>query len=393
MAHAEKAPSAASSWMSCFATIPMSAGRPDEASIFAAEGSVAHEVAYLAKSEGKSPSDFIGHEFEQDGFKFIVDEDMAGHIQVWLDYVDTFTWGGITKLEQKLSIGHLTMEPGAHGTADVISIHDNVLKIADLKYGMGVKVYAEENPQLMIYALGAYDEYRFFGDFQEIELHIGQPRLNHFDVWQTTPERLEQFRGDLLRAATQIEAAKTSLQEHHFNPGEKQCKWCRAKADCSALANHVLTIVCDDFVDITKPITVTEYTMDNRSLGNCMAAIPLIEDWCKAIRGRVERELFAGADVPGFKVVQGKRGNREWCDEDENLIELLKASFGEDAFKHTLISPALAEKFAKKSGLDFGATFVPFITQSEGRPSVASVIDKRPALDMGFLNFDSENGA
>lgn len=388
MAHAEKAPSGAAGWMVCSATIPMSANKPDTASEFAAEGTVAHEVAYLAKSEGRAPTSFIGSVFEADGFTFTVDDEMAGHIQAWLDYVDTVVWGGITLLEQKLPIGHLTIEPDATGTADVISIHDTVLKIADLKYGMGVKVFAEENPQLMIYALAAYDQYRFFGEFETVELHIGQPRMNHFDVWETTPARLEQFRGELLRAAMQIEAAKTSLQDHHFNPGEKQCKWCRAKAECPALANHVMTIVCDDFVDLTKPITVTEREMDNQSLGNCMAAIPLIEDWCKAIRGRVESELFAGETVPGFKLVEGKRGNRDWTD-DEKLIELLEASFGEDAFKHTLISPAVAEKLAKKSGLDFGSTFVPFITQSEGKPSVAPVTDKRPALVMGADLFDN----
>ena len=390
MGHAEKSPSGAPTWMYCAASIPMSAGKPDQATEFAAEGSVAHEVSYLAKSEGRSPFEFVGHEFESDGFKFIVDDDMAGHIKAWLDYVDTFVWGGVTMLEQKLPIGELTLEPGASGTADVVSIHDDVLKIADLKYGMGVKVFAEENPQLLTYALAAYDQYRFYGDFKRVEIHIGQPRLNHFDRWETTPERLEQFRTELLRAAMQIEAAKTSLQDHHFNPGEKQCKWCKAKAECPALANHVMTIVCDDFVDLTKPITVTEREMDNQSLGNCMAAIPLIEDWCKAIRGRVESELFAGEPVPGFKLVEGKRGNREWTD-GEQLVERLEVAFGEDAFKHTLISPAVAEKLAKKSGLDFGLTFVPFITQSEGKPSVAPESDKRPALVMGADLFDNCN--
>lgn len=388
MAHAEKSPSAASMWMNCAASIPMNAGKEDKASEFAAEGSAAHEVAYLAKTEGKSPFDFVGDDFDIDGFKIVVSVEMAEYLSEWLYYVDTISFGGITMLEQKLPIGELTIEQGAHGTADVISLHDTTLKIADLKYGMGVKVFAEENSQLMTYALAAYDQYRFFGDFQTVELHIGQPRLRHFDVWETTTARLEQFRSELLRAAMQIEAAKISLRDHHFNPGEKQCKWCRAKAECPALANHVLTTVCDDFVDLTKPITVTEREMDNQSLGNCMAAIPMIEDWCKAIRGRVESELFAGEAVPGFKLVEGKRGNRDWTD-DEKLIEILETSFGEDAFKHTLISPAVAEKLAKKSGLDFGSTFVPFITQSEGKPSVAPVTDKRPAIDMGADLFDN----
>lgn len=390
MAHAEKAPSGSSMWLNCHASIPMNAGKPDQSSEFAAEGSVAHEVSYLCGLEGRSPHSFVGEVLESDGYKIPVTAEMADFIEDWLGYVEIETAGCVLLLEQKLPIGELTIEPGAHGTADVIAIDDTVLKIMDLKYGMGVKVFAEENTQLLIYALAALDQYRFYGEFETIELHIGQPRLNHFDRWVTTRERLEQFRGELLRAAMQIEAAKTSLQDHHFNPSEKTCKWCRAKADCLALANHVLTTVCDDFVDITKPITVTEREMDNRSLANCMTAIPLIEDWCKAIRGRVEAELFAGEVVPGYKIVEGKRGNREWTD-DEQLIERLEAAFGEDAFKHTLISPAVAEKLAKKSGLDWAKTFVPFITQSEGKPSVAPESDKRPAILMGAELFDNCN--
>jgi hypothetical protein len=145
----------------------------------------------------------------------------------------------------------------------------------------------------------------------------------------------------------------------------------------------VFNTVRDDFTDLTQPITDLNENreMDNQSLGHVMAAIPMVEEFCKAIRARVERELFDGKDVPGFKLVEGRRGARKWTDQDA-----VATALGELAWEQSLISPTTAEKLLKKTEL-WGA-IQSLITQSEGKPSVAPTSDKRPAISAGVTADD-----
>jgi hypothetical protein len=320
---------------------------------------------------------------------------MAGFVQQYIDYVRSIP--GELMVEQRLSITHLTGEPDSFGTSDAVIMAADEIIIVDLKYGRGVKVEADKNEQLAIYALAALREFEFLGDFQRARLVIHQPRLSHVSEWDlpiygNTGNSLTTFAASVeARAAVAIEfVGKTpaDVKPDDLVPGEKQCRWCAAKATCPALTQHVLSTVADDFVDVAEPVApqiehAAERTFDNTTLGNLLGAVDLVESWCKAIRAKAEAELFAGHDVPGFKLVEGRRGARKWSNDAE--VEATMKSMRlklEEMYDFSLISPTTADKLHKAGtiGPRQWPRLQELITQSEGKPSVAPASDKRPAL-------------
>ena len=388
MAHAKYAPSGLHRDIACPASKVLSADYPESRSQVAAEGTCAHELSHSVMLTGTPAENYIGNVMAADGFEFTVDADMARYVQDYCDYVTLVAEGGTLLLEQKLPITNLTGETDANGTADAVVIHGNVIHVIDLKFGRGVEVMAEENAQLMAYAFAALDQFRFCGDFETVVLHIVQPRRGHVDIWETTPERIAQFQVEVQQAVARCEAAEADLQEWHFGPSEKACQFCPAKGKCPALAQVVTNIVWDDFVDLTKPLPEPmKREMDAESLGNAMSAIPLIKMWIDAVEAEVSTQINNGVDIPGFKLVQGRQGNRAWGNEGEAaclLVDVLE----DEAFEKKLISPTTAEKVLKKQYPDTWVDLQTHITRADGKPTVVPVSDKRPAISADVLTFD-----
>lgn len=397
--HARLSPSGADRWMTCPGSVVLAEHyHEDESSEFAAEGTAAHELAAMALTEGNDAVAYLGRVIEADGFRFTVDNDMAEAVQQYLDYVRSI--GGDLFVEQRLSIEHITGEEDAHGTSDAVILDGDELVIADLKFGRGVKVEAKDNRQLQIYALAALAEYEFVYDFTNVRLAIHQPRLSHVSEWVISVDDLRAF-GERATSAAKDVGIASEFRDNwlastasgyqvtspgYLTPSESACRWCPAKADCPALRDHVLTTVADYFVDVSEPIAPqinTEREFDNTLLGNLLNAVPLIEDFCKAIRAKAESELFAGRDVPGYKLVEGRRGARTWGDatEVETTMKSMRLKV-EEMYDLKLISPTTAEKLHKsgKIGPRQWPKLQELITQPEGKPSVAPANDKRPAL-------------
>ncbi len=384
----------------------MEVGRPDRTSEYAAQGSAAHLVlTWALKSTPIAPaSAYIGRLIQADGYEFTVDDDMACHVQVCIDYVvDLMGVDGILMVDERVNYSSYLGVPEneAWGTLDVIVFKGTEIIVVDFKYGRGVEVSSYENPQMSLYALGALQAYHNVVEtFTHVRMAISQPRVSVKPSEYDLPvAELEAWGRSTARSAviTSINAQRTSTeedadrwQELFLRPNEKSCKFCRAKATCpsyrSAVTETVFATVPatpEDFADLNVPGKGHIKPADAAWLSVALAKADLIEDWVKSVRAEVEHRLLGGAPVPGYKLVQGKKGNRAWSNpgEAETLFKTMRLKESE-MYDFKLISPTSADKLAKAGTI--GPRQWPkvqtLITQKEGAPHVAPVSDSRPAL-------------
>lgn len=293
-------------------------------------------------------------------------------------------------------------EETAWGTADVIIARGTELIVVDFKYGRGVEVSAERNPQMSLYALGALQAYQgLVADFERVRMAIVQPRVKRApSEWDCSVEELEDWGRSTARSAVARckLASLTTIDEEwektFLRPGEKQCKFCKAKATCPALRAEVASTVSssvgapaspDEFADLDVVAAEELQYADDAWLSAALGKLDLIEDWCKAVRAEAERRLLAGQPVPGWKLVQGKKGARQWVDPKvaEDVLKSMRLK-QEEMYEMKLISPTAAERLHKAGviGPRQWPRLQELITQSEGKPHVAPESDPRPALEV-----------
>jgi hypothetical protein len=257
---------------------------------------------------------------------YLVDEDLVTHVNHYLATVLAYKGDtGALFVEQELDISGITGEEGACGTSDAIIIRDGNLQVHDLKFGM-TPVDAEFNTQLIIYALAALDFYGAVYEIDSVTLVIHQPRLNSFPFFNISLEQLELFRYDIKKAADLAHAAMSRelnngvlKLEDYLAPGDHCRKgYCKARHSCPALASFSLARV-----EESQVLGVTTGESDLNLLGYYASYVPMIEDWAKEVMKRLNEEALSGKTIPGFKVVEGRKGNREWVDVEE-VEKLLK---------------------------------------------------------------------
>jgi hypothetical protein len=368
--------------MRCPGSVALEAQCPDTSSAFADEGTAAHELAAMALEARNDTAAYLGRVIKVGEREFTVGDEMAANVQTYIDTVRSFAQapGAELLVEQRVEFSEQIGVPESFGTSDAVILVGDELQVHDLKYGKGVKVDAEENEQLMLYAIGALNEFGMVADFERVRMVIHQPRLGHVSEWACTTLELAAFAGQARqRAEHAINCIRIELDEaEDLKPGEKQCRFCKAKATCPALAQKVV----DEFTTLPEEEIKT---VEADALAAGMAQVELIESWCKAVRAEAERRLLAGQDVPGFKLVEGRRGARRWANEKdvETTLKGMRLKH-EQMFDYSLISPTTAEKLHKAEvlGPRQWATLQELITQAEGKPSVAPASDKRPALQV-----------
>lgn len=325
MLHAKLSPSASSRWIPCPGSVRVSQEitREEKPSPYAEEGTKAHSLSELMFEEQ-------GQE-EFDGY----DEEMHTYVREYFDYVMAHNTNVdcVIYTEVQLDLGRYI--PGGFGTSDNVLIDwkDKTIHVFDLKYGKGVRVYATNNPQGRIYAIGAILEFDKDKEIEKVVIHIVQPRMNHFHTEELTTKELMSFAKEVKKAAKATEDPNAPLV-----PGETQCRWCRANAECKALRDFTNETIGGEFEDLNAELL----TLDE--LSDILLQKKLIEKFLKDVEERVTDILIAGEEVPGFQIGYG-RSNRKWGDDaEEFLIEHL----GEDAFQKSLITLGKAEKLLTK---------------------------------------------
>ncbi|CAB3624561.1 DUF2800 domain-containing protein [Achromobacter pestifer] len=404
-AHATLSPSGAERWSTCPASVQLESGYPDTSSDYADEGTAAHAVAEMALREGKDAMAYKGRRIPMRAGKTVeVTTDMATEVQKYVDYVRQVSEGHELLLEQRLDISRWV--PEAFGTSDAVILRtDDELHVCDLKFGRGVRVDADENKQMILYALGALDQFAVLMDFERVRMTIHQPRLNHVSEWALTVDELRERGARLKEAADRAYLyvdSETPPVPSDYSPSEKACRFCKAHAACPAKATEVVVTVSrnvkatpDDF-EVVAP----QGDMAAPDLGVLMGRVDEVEAWCKAVRAETERRLLLGESVDGWKLVQGRAGPRKWSSETD-AEELLKGMRlkSDEMYDKKLISPTSAEKLLKDTPRRWVKAQA-LITKSDGSPSVAPASDKRPALviqpaadDFDDVSTTSQDGA
>lgn len=425
-AHALFSASGADGWMNCAPKLAAERGIADTPSRYAAEGTAAHQLASWTLEEGLKGlpalcANYLGQVIKADGFEFTVDEDMAGHVQTYVDavyqHIAEFKLRGavgVTLLvEVRVDYSRFIGQPNSFGTSDVVMLVEwpgDVwqIDVGDLKYGMGVHVDAyttlggpteqrEGNKQMMLYSIGALDQYSTVcGEVSLFSMTIYQPRLNHISTYECDLVEVLAFADRVRTAAMKsyfwLSPANTRKPAtKDFTPGEKQCRWCCIGGSCRARAEKNLATVAGDFLDldaldadgIKRGIQRDEKEMPaypTLDIDMLYPSLDEIDKWVKAVRGEIEKRALAGHTFTTCKLVQGKRGNRAWTDEAEAEKALKAMRLKKDEmYSYKLISPTVAEKLLKTTPKRW-AKVTDLIGQADGKLSVADINDKRPAI-------------
>lgn len=383
--HAVFAPSSASRWFVCKGSIRMTADLEKRSSVYADEGTAAHMLIEECLSHGHDANQYFGGTIKvREGVEFPVTDEMIEATQIFIDLVRGFVDDGYElRSEVKLDLGHLW--PGQFGTGDAVLYKEETgdLQVADFKYGRGVVVEPEDNPQLLSYLSGAAKLYHNKA-IETVALHIVQPRVPGGPVktWDTTVERLADFEAEFRAAA---EAA--SKPDAPLVAGD-HCQFCPAAGFCPALHEESLGIARAEFSADGGIELPSVEKLTPAELGKVMDRIALVEAWCSSVREHALAAALDGSIPDGWKLV-AKKTNRRWIDETKAASALRSFYDLEDdaLFVKKIISPAVAEKLVGKAsakGLDA------LVTRPPGGATLVPLADKRKPLSVdAALEFET----
>lgn len=393
--HALLSPSGAKKWLSCAASLACEKDIPNTSGKAAVLGTAMHTIAEMHLNQYIKGTALP---LEREVGAYVLDEgkgqikalispmkgavlitaDMIEQVRKYTDYckavIDVATYA---KLEMRVNLTEV-LHPGyegveTFGTADLVAVQElantdeHMLIIGDLKTGRH-RVEAKENKQLMLYALGVYRRLKRRYNITLVRLVIFQPYADGASEWDISVEGLELFakfaQKRALLALDAYSRGKKNLKASDFKPSVDGCQWCRFSEQCTARTKTVNSVLAeeleDDFaLELTPEQLVAEYEK-----------LPLLLQHIDKVKKAMAAALHSGKKVPGYKLVEGRPGNRAWKDADA-----IEVSHGDILKKEVLMSPTEA---AKVLSADEMAALEPFITRKPGAPCVTTADDKRP---------------
>lgn len=361
--HAILSASGAHRWMNCTPSARLEREFLDNSGVAAAEGSAAHALAEhklrkILKMRSRKPtSQYDSDEMDAytDGYVEFVLEIIEGLKQACSDPT--------VLIEQRLDFSRFV--PGGFGTGDCVVIGDGTLHIVDFKYGQGILVHAEDNPQMKLYALGALDLFDGIYDITEVSMTIYQPRRENVSTYKVFKESLYQWAEEILVPTANL--AFEGAGEYHCGGW---CQFCRAAAKCRARAEEKLNLARFEF---SLPPILTDDDIEG-----ILIKLDDLTAWANDIKSyALESALNHGKHWSGFKLVEG-RSNRKYKDE-EVVTEAAKAAGYRDIFRQSLITLTEMEKLMGKP--KFSQILGDLIEKPPGKSALVPITDKRPEIN------------
>lgn len=371
--HALLSASASKQWLNCPPSAKLCANVEDRASPYAQQGTDAHELCeykVLLKTSGKAqwdPTDNL--EYYDAEMENCAEEYSSFVLEQFLDAKEHCS-DPIVLVEQRLDFSKWV--PEGFGTGDCIIVADDVLHIIDFKYGLGVLVEAEGNPQMMCYALGALDIYDGIYDIKTVKMTIFQPRRDNISTF-------EMNKTDLLNWADTVLAPTAKLAyegEGEFKAGD-HCQFCKVKATCRKRAEYNLELAKYDF---EMPAN-----LEDSEIAAILPKVDELVSWVNDIKEYALQQALSGTVYDGYKVVEG-RANRKYTDEDAVAFAVKDAGY--DPYEKKLLGITAMTSLLGKT--KFNELLGGLIEKPQGKPTLVPETDKRPALNTAKDDFKEE---
>lgn len=369
-AHARLSASGSNKWLNCPPSLTMEEQFEDRSSVYAEEGTLAHAVAELKARKYFTPMSKTKYtkEFNELKKHELWQSEMDGYTDFYLDYLKGVYLSTkntpYVAIEKRVSYDQYACD--GFGTADCIMIFDNTIYVNDLKYGKGVKVDADNNTQLMLYALGAYSEYSFLFKLEKAVVGIIQPRLDHVSTWEISIEDLLSF-GEEVKEKSNLAIAG----QGEIVAGD-HCTFCKAKNICKEYLKDYIGLV--PIMEKSPQANM----LTNDEIGDILQKAIDLDKWAKGLKEYALTQSLKGENIPGWKAVPG-RTSRVWTDMDLAFNTLMENGIAEAIlYEKKPLTLAQTEKVIGKK--EFEELAGSFVVKSEGKPTLVVETDKREAI-------------
>lgn len=367
-AHAVLSASSSHKWLKCTRSARLEETFPDKTSEYMEEGTLAHEIAEFKVRDSllddTTPKSTRTKKLNKLKNRKHFDKEMFTHTDTYLEFIkgEALQTGNkpFIAVEQRLDFSRYV--PEGFGTADCILISGDTLQVIDFKYGKGVKVEAENNPQMKLYALGAIEQFKMFYDIKYIKMTIVQPRMDNISSYEIPIEPLLEWGETVVKP----QAQKAFMGIGEFEKGE-HCRFCKAKGACEFRA--------DEYVKDIEEAQNTTGILSNDKVGEILTKLQGVEQWIIDLRDYALEKILKGENIKGWKAVEGK-SNRKIV-EQEKAFEILIANGHKEAMlyeRRPLTLTALEKAIGKK---ELATAIGDYIEKPKGAPTLVVETDKR----------------
>lgn len=363
--HALLSASGASRWMHCNPSARLEELFEENTSTYAEEGTLAHEISELKLTKYLTPVGprTFNAKLKKLKEKELYKPEMDNYTDVYVENIKellmSFDKTPTAFIEKKVDFSDYV--PNGFGTADFVTVVDKTMYIRDLKYGKGVPVFAENNPQLMLYALGALLEFSVYMDVDTVNMGIIQPRLDNISIWEISANELLEWAENEVKP----NADRAINGEGDFKVG--QCGFCRARAACRARAEYNL--------GLEKDMKTKGNILSNSEIGDVLSRAQDLVKWVKHLEEYAQSAILRGEKIPGWKLVEG-RSIRSFSDTEKAFEVLKEKGIAEELmYERKMLTLSQLESVVGKK--DFNDYVGDLIIKPKGKPTLVVESDKR----------------